>query len=294
MKTFEAAVGPFRFKFKAIPGYLLKKSVKKAIRFDFSDMGGIVYCFSGRNGYYNYLANKFYSPEGFDFKGVRLPHVGDKRTFVGEFFDLLYSSVYESEGFPYDEGPYEFDRVILEKGDVVLDCGANIGMFSAYAARKGCRVYAFEPVPRIAAYLKKTAELNPGITVQEAALTDRSGGVDIHMDLKNAGESSINNISAGNTYEKITVPGTTIDEFIDLNNIQKVDFIKADIEGAERYMLAGAKNVLRKFAPKLAICKYHLPDDPRVIKEIILDANPTYTIVERWEKIYAFGAEKLF
>jgi hypothetical protein len=52
-------------------------------------------------------------------------------------------------------------------------------------------------------------------------------------------------------------------------------------------MLKGARNVLKEFAPKLAICRYHLPDDPKTLKEIILDANPEYRIVQRKCKLYA-------
>jgi len=65
------------------------------------------------------------------------------------------------------------------------------------------------------------------------------------------------------------------------NALPRVDSIKADIEGYERYMLMGAQETLRRFAPKLALCTYHLPDDPEVLSELILikQANPDYNIV---------------
>jgi FkbM family methyltransferase len=46
---------------------------------------------------------------------------------------------------------------------------------------------------------------------------------------------------------------TTLDKFVEDNKLERVDFIKADIEGAERDMLRGATNTLKTFAPKLAI-----------------------------------------
>jgi len=52
-------------------------------------------------------------------------------------------------------------------------------------------------------------------------------------------------------------------------------------------MLMGAKRVLREFAPKISICTYHLPDDPEVLRKLILEANPQYVIEERWKKMYA-------
>lgn len=67
-----------------------------------------------------------------------------------------------------------------------------------------------------------------------------------------------------------------------------MDFIKSDIEGEERNMLRGAMETLRRFSPKLSICKYHLPDDPENLKKIILEANPNYVIREEYMKLYAY------
>ena len=44
------------------------------------------------------------------------------------------------------EGPYEWNaHVSINRDDTVIDCGANIGIFSAVASKKGVKVYAFEP-----------------------------------------------------------------------------------------------------------------------------------------------------
>jgi hypothetical protein len=89
----------------------------------------------------------------------------------------------------------------------------------------------------------------------------------------------------GNIREKITI--TSLDKFVTENKLERVDFIKADIEGAERDMLKGATNVLKTFAPKLAICTYHLPDDSQVLEQIIKEANPAYTVVHLRHKLFA-------
>jgi hypothetical protein len=88
--------------------------------------------------------------------------------------------------------------------------------------------------------------------------------------------------------EKRKIQAFSIDEYVRKNEIERVDFIKADIEGAERYMLKGAKETLQCHQPKLSLCTYHLPDDPKVMREIILDANPNYVIKECRKKMYCY------
>ncbi|MDR2772967.1 MAG: FkbM family methyltransferase [Elusimicrobiota bacterium] len=91
-------------------------------------------------------------------------------------------------------------------------------------------------------------------------------------------------ISSGEV-EKIQI--TSLDNFANKQNLKRVDFIKSDIEGAERDMLKGARNVLKEFAPKLALSTYHLPDDPEVMEALIKDANPSYKVVHLNKKLFA-------
>jgi hypothetical protein len=111
----------------------------------------------------------------------------------------------------------------------------------------------------------------------------------LFIDTSSSGSNSIARAGGGmarlDTFETIAI--TTLDNFAAENNLKRVDFIKADIEGAERLMLAGAKNVLKEFAPKLAICTYHLRDDPQVLESIIREANPAYKVVQLSKKLYA-------
>ncbi len=58
--------------------------------------------------------------------------------------------------------------------------------------------------------------------------------------------------------------------------------------GGERLMIEGAQWVLKNYAPKLAICTYHLPDDKKVLTDLILKANPDYKIIHKWRKLYAY------
>jgi hypothetical protein len=115
--------------------------------------------------------------------------------------------------------------------------------------------------------------------------------VNIFVDKNSSGGNSVfGRKKKGNTSEKISI--TTLDKFVEENKLERVDFIKADIEGAERDMLKGATNVLKTFAPKLAICTYHLPDDPEVLERIIREANSAYTVVHLRHKLFATVVNK--
>jgi FkbM family methyltransferase len=241
----------------------------------------------------------------FNFNGALLPKSASYLIIPEIFADTFLFPMFCADNYSKDlvkmierdmpEGPYGYTDggfdVSVKKGDVVIDAGAYIGDFSAYAAAKGAVCYAFEPTETTFQLLQKTAELNGGkiIPVQKG-LGNIEGEVELFIDNGNAGGNTINAKRSGDGKRKkniSTIKITTLDTFVREQGLTKVDFIKADIEGAERDMLAGARNTLRDFAPKLAICTYHLPDDPQVLERLILDANPNYKVRQGPKKLYA-------
>jgi FkbM family methyltransferase len=239
----------------------------------------------------------------FDFNGAKLPDVSNNsvnmKTLALVFEDVFLIPCFYDHNYQKDlvnildqymsEGPYGYVNgifdVTVKKGDVVIDAGAWIGDFSAYVASLGAKVYAFEPLTEVFELLKETSKLNDNrIYPVQKGLSDSEGDVILSLSENTSAGASfvIENDYAG---EKISL--TTLDQFVLENKIEKVDFIKADIEGAERNMLKGATYVLKTFAPKLAICTYHFPDDSEVLEKIILGANPAYTVVHLRHKLFA-------
>lgn len=206
---------------------------------------------------------------------------------------LLYQHPYVQRNFVSNpvfhlEGPYEDGNVTLKENDIVIDAGANIGIFSLFASKKvgsGGVVYSFEPITEAAELLTKNIAANKLSNVVWApyALSDRRQRISISLDEGLLGNSAILNKS-----EKIEeVEGITLDEYVEENDIKRVDFIKADIEGAERYFLQGAKQTITKHRPRIAICTYHLPDDPEVIENLLRSYVPEYTFLKTDTKLFA-------
>ncbi|MDR0559661.1 MAG: FkbM family methyltransferase [Prevotellaceae bacterium] len=238
----------------------------------------------------------------FNFCGAKLPDISTNRGMLNNLLSVfddtfLFPCVFKDK---YDkvlvefmdsymlEGPYgytdgKFD-VTVKKYDVVVDAGAWIGDFSAYAASKDAIVYAFEPVGDTFNWLCKTQALNGAkINPVRKGLSNFEGRVNISLSENSDAHSTV--LKRGCTDEEIEI--ISLDKFVADNRISRIDFIKADIEGAERDMLRGATNVLKTFAPKLAICTYHLPDDPEILENIIIEANPDYTVVHLKSKLFA-------
>lgn len=206
--------------------------------------------------------------------------------YAMEIGDILYPALLGS--FRYvDEGPYEWGDVRIEAGDVVFDCGANLGMFSLLAAYRGAEVYAFEPISAARTELRRSLSLNPALEkrvhVVPFALSNTEGTAEFTvLDGTLVGSSMV----LSQQGRKETAHLTTVDAFSEEHGVSP-DFIKADIEGAERQMMAGAVETLAESAPKIAICTYHFKDDAEVLRGIIEKANPEYRIAEKWKKLYA-------
>jgi len=245
--------------------------------------------------FYNFVLEHYGTKQAinFGFGSIPLPDDNHVQAFIELFIDLGLRHIYPNRSFDnlglWSEGSYEQFGLKVEKSDVVVDAGANIGIFSLYAASKGAKVYAFEPFPEAIRYLRRTLELNPKlagkITVMPMALMDRTARVKLTYVVDHIVSASIV-IARGAACQEI--PAVALDELMENNKLPKVTFIKADVEGAERLVLDGAAMILKKYRPKLAICTYHLKDDPEIIKEKILTANPSYEIHQTKYKLFAY------
>ncbi len=163
----------------------------------------------------------------------------------------------------FEAGLFRFLEGVVRPGDVVLEVGANIGIFTVLLGRwVGPRghVYAFEPAPETRALLEDHLMLNgvqDRVTVVADAISDVPGRSSFHA----AGMSGRNALSPNTHGERgpdtVEVPVTTIDAFCKERNVIPT-LIKMDIEGYEIHALRGARDVIAKHAPALIVELHHL------------------------------------
>lgn len=165
---------------------------------------------------------------------------------------------------------YNIKNIFEVKDDaIVFDIGAYRGDTAYYFSKncnKDAQIYCFEPDNNAFEILKNVCKkYNLDNTKQYNILfLDR--------------QKKINFTNMGNlTVEKEAI---TVDDFILANNITRLDFIKMDVEGAEKTILEGGKNAIKTLRPALAIAIYHGGDlffeDFITVPTLIKNITPNY------------------
>jgi FkbM family methyltransferase len=144
----------------------------------------------------------------------------------------------------------------IPNNSILWDIGANIGLYSIYAAKaKNCHVFAFEPSVYNLELLARNIYLNnlqDQITVIPLALSDKMGSDIMRLTTTEWGGAlstfgkeigsdgkPIKDIFSFSTF------GITMDEAVSIFNLPQPDYIKIDVDGIEHFILESGKNVLK-------------------------------------------------
>lgn len=166
----------------------------------------------------------------------------------------------------------------VREGDVVVDGGGCWGDTALYFADrvgpKG-RVACFEFVPDNLRILRANLARNPHLAdrvdVVEHAMWNASDE-ELHFDLGAGAGTTVGADSGGDA----SVTTLTIDDLVERRGLERVDWIKLDIEGAERAALEGARETLQRFRPRLAISVYHKLEDLYDLPDLIAEILPEH------------------
>ena len=176
----------------------------------------------------------------------------------------LYKDSYLSEDiyknkFELDEAQFISD--FLKEGDIFIDIGANIGLYTLMAAQKvgnQGKVYSFEPTGTTYKRLLENIEINRfnNIIPVNKALSDKNGRFEMNVSCDGFdGWNSFTKITRGSKSRTETVEATQVDSFFNDDKIwDRISLIKIDVEGWEKFvMLGGDEHFKRAKSPVLIV-----------------------------------------
>jgi FkbM family methyltransferase len=142
----------------------------------------------------------------------------------------------------------------LLRGGVALDVGANIGSYARLLARLADEVIAMEPVPETFGHLRfnmRSLGLR-NVRLLDAAASDRDGPVMMEVPRYRRGPEAMTDARVVEQPTKLrhfTVTAMRIDSL----NLNRLDFIKMDVEGHETQAVRGALETIKRFRPAMII-----------------------------------------
>jgi FkbM family methyltransferase len=173
-------------------------------------------------------------------------------------------------------------RQYLKPESVVIDAGANVGLFSVFAGKLAPRgkVYAFEVAEDGSAFVERNTRSMGNVVSVHMGLGDRETDTPIIKSLDGPGgrmkDASLPDYFMPSQTVEQTARITTIDRFVAQNKIRKVDFIKMDTEGYEKQIIRGAAETIKKFKPVISASTYHFASDKEEIPRLVLSIEPSY------------------
>lgn len=219
----------------------------------------------------HYIEEALHYFEPSDFKEFLLR--GYPYDYINKTKDMM------QKGYPYDlnakfqtltklENLYFYNDVKIEENDIVVDGGVSFGweqQISNFARYTKNQVHGFEPnLDSYKHIIEETKDVH-NIFIHNEGLADHNA---THYFIENGGGSMIVDYETS-----VKVKTVKLDDAL-----EHVDFIKMDIEGYELQALKGARKLIQKCKPKLAICLYHKPEDIYEIPKYIKELEPNYKL----------------
>jgi FkbM family methyltransferase len=176
-------------------------------------------------------------------------------------------------------GSYFHPSLPEHEGEIILDCGANIGVFARQAIKHGANVVvAIEPSSENAYCFRRNlaAEIRIGkVILVEKALGRHDG--ELWLDTSNRRNPGSWSVSSVATSHGHRVHLTTVDTIVGDLGLPRVDRIKVDVEGCEVSTMAGAGATLSRFSPSFVLAVEHANEDAAQVVSAIRQMDPVGT-----------------
>lgn len=197
-----------------------------------------------------------------DYKIYYPDDINEEEFAVGTFTEIFTQKIYGQ----------------INKDDVIIDCGSNLGLFTLYSLNNGAnKVISIDPSIKIINSFQVNCYdglLNNKVIFYNKALWNESN---LKLNLDPYYFSAGSHIVEETSNITYLVDSITIDDIVSEQKLSKVDLIKMDIEGAEENALLGARETIIRFKPKLAISLYHKTTSTKDIHDILKSFNVAFS-----------------
>jgi FkbM family methyltransferase len=184
-----------------------------------------------------------------DYRAPVLARLGNGMKMQVPWIDVAGREIYET-GW-YEPETVQILSALLRPGMVVLDVGASIGQYTLLASGivgATGKVHAFEPDPVTYQWLSGNVKRNnlENVTTNQLALGGEPGALDLYIGSpENIGTTSLRP-QYNHSGRSARVDVLPLDDYLERAGVDRVDFIKIDVEGAESLVFKGAKKLLAK------------------------------------------------
>jgi FkbM family methyltransferase len=195
---------------------------------------------TNRLAYYSFLARRALRQKETEIGRDVIVEYENMKFLIPKGHREAFYSLYMDES-----EPLTYQLMSNLKGEVFVDVGANVGGYTVRLGRRFQRVISIEPNPRAADFLRQNIELNhlSNVRLVHDAISDTVG--EATMTVPSSGKTTRSSIVK--KYEQgssFTVPTSTLDTL--LQEYDKIDLIKIDVEGAEARVLKGAEKTIQR------------------------------------------------
>jgi FkbM family methyltransferase len=237
-------------------------------------------------GQFRYLLRQQLGAKAQDIPEMVYPTKDGRKFEIGP--DDVYWGIYY--GLGYEPEVTNILSSLVKPDDVVLDVGTNFGWYTTLFAKiagTGGKVHSFEPSPTTYEKLQKNIELNDcqnKVITNRCAVSDREGTTQINVFTKRSHACASLSTLGETDYQSFDTPLTTLNRYISDRSIDRVDFLKIDVEGSELAVLKGGADLLSS------------PAAPPMMIEINDDTSGAfgYGAEQIWDQLSGYGYDHFY